>query len=128
MQEQSWTNKAARQKQPYNHNSGSKSFLQRQHELAEQRDESVDRMGLFKQTYVRDGTFLSQATEDAHVKLYELKQAIEALRKISEMLASQVEQMLKLIEEMSQAQRGPTMIPCGPVDAKWHTLLVRRRT
>ncbi|KAA0040895.1 CACTA en-spm transposon protein [Cucumis melo var. makuwa] len=33
-QEQSRTNKAARQKQPYNHSSGSKSFLQRQYELA----------------------------------------------------------------------------------------------
>ncbi|TYK00340.1 CACTA en-spm transposon protein [Cucumis melo var. makuwa] len=38
MQEESRTNKAARQKQPYNHNNGSKSFLQRQHELAEQRE------------------------------------------------------------------------------------------
>ncbi|KAA0058954.1 NBS-LRR type resistance protein [Cucumis melo var. makuwa] len=27
-------NKAAQQKQPYNHSSGSKSFLQQQHELA----------------------------------------------------------------------------------------------
>ncbi|KAA0063382.1 CACTA en-spm transposon protein [Cucumis melo var. makuwa] len=36
-QEQSLTNKAARQKQPYNHSSGSKSFLQRQYELAERR-------------------------------------------------------------------------------------------
>ncbi|KAA0045294.1 CACTA en-spm transposon protein [Cucumis melo var. makuwa] len=32
-QEQSRTNKAARQKQPYNHSSGSKSFLQRQYEI-----------------------------------------------------------------------------------------------
>ncbi|KAA0053370.1 CACTA en-spm transposon protein [Cucumis melo var. makuwa] len=35
--EQSWTNKATRQKQPYNHSSGSKSFLQRRHELAEKK-------------------------------------------------------------------------------------------
>ncbi|TYK16483.1 gamma-aminobutyrate transaminase POP2 [Cucumis melo var. makuwa] len=41
-QEQSRTNKAARY-QPYNHSSRSKSFLQRQHELVEQRAESVDR-------------------------------------------------------------------------------------
>ncbi|KAA0040827.1 CACTA en-spm transposon protein [Cucumis melo var. makuwa] len=66
MHEQSWTNKAARQKQPYNHSSGSKSFLQRQYELAERRGQPVDRMELFRETYVRAGTFVSQATEDAH--------------------------------------------------------------
>ncbi|KAA0033996.1 CACTA en-spm transposon protein [Cucumis melo var. makuwa] len=38
-QEQSRMNKAARQKQPYNHSSGSKSFLQRQYELAERKGE-----------------------------------------------------------------------------------------
>ncbi|KAA0057486.1 CACTA en-spm transposon protein [Cucumis melo var. makuwa] len=65
--EQSWMNKAARQKQPYNHSSGSKSFLQRQYELAEQREESVDRVELFWQTHVRDETFVSQVAEDAHV-------------------------------------------------------------
>ncbi|KAA0048129.1 CACTA en-spm transposon protein [Cucumis melo var. makuwa] len=47
-QKKSRTNKAARQKQPYNHSSGSKSFLQRQHKLAEQRRELVDRMELFR--------------------------------------------------------------------------------
>ncbi|KAA0035656.1 CACTA en-spm transposon protein [Cucumis melo var. makuwa] len=45
-QEQSRTNKAARQKQSYNHSSGSKSFLRRQHELVEQRGESVDQLML----------------------------------------------------------------------------------
>ncbi|KAA0056530.1 CACTA en-spm transposon protein [Cucumis melo var. makuwa] len=54
--EQLRTNKAARQKQPYNHSSGSKSFLQQQHELVEQRGESIDRVELFWQTHVRDGT------------------------------------------------------------------------
>ncbi|KAA0058444.1 CACTA en-spm transposon protein [Cucumis melo var. makuwa] len=44
--EQSWTNKVARQKKPYNHTSESKSFLQRQHELAEKKGESVDRCGV----------------------------------------------------------------------------------
>ncbi|KAA0063006.1 CACTA en-spm transposon protein [Cucumis melo var. makuwa] len=67
MHEQSRTNKAARQKQPYNHSSRSKSFLQRQHELCEQRGESIDRVELFRQTHVRDGMLVSQAAEYAHV-------------------------------------------------------------
>ncbi|KAA0055056.1 CACTA en-spm transposon protein [Cucumis melo var. makuwa] len=46
-EEQSRTNMAARQKQPYNHSTGSKSFLQSQHKLAEQRGESVDCVELF---------------------------------------------------------------------------------
>ncbi|XP_050944153.1 uncharacterized protein LOC127150444 isoform X2 [Cucumis melo] len=66
MQEQSRTNKAARQKQPYNHSSGSKSFLQRQYELAERRGQPVDRVELFRETHIRAGTFVSQAAEDAH--------------------------------------------------------------
>ncbi|TYJ97087.1 CACTA en-spm transposon protein [Cucumis melo var. makuwa] len=65
--EQSRTNKAARQKQPYNHSSGSKSFLQRQYELAKRRGQSVDHVELFWETHVRAGTFVSQAAEDAHV-------------------------------------------------------------
>ncbi|TYK09603.1 CACTA en-spm transposon protein [Cucumis melo var. makuwa] len=71
--EQSWTNKAARQKQPYNHSSGSKSFLQRQYELAERKRESVDRVELFWETHVRAGTFVSQAAEDAHNQMLELQ-------------------------------------------------------
>ncbi|KAA0056276.1 CACTA en-spm transposon protein [Cucumis melo var. makuwa] len=51
--EQSRTNEAGRQEQPYNHSSGSKSFLQRQHELAEQKGELVDRVELFQETHVR---------------------------------------------------------------------------
>uniref|UniRef100_A0A9I9E1Y2 CACTA en-spm transposon protein n=2 Tax=Cucumis melo TaxID=3656 RepID=A0A9I9E1Y2_CUCME len=66
-QEQSRTNKAARQKQPYNHSSGSKLFLQRQYKLAERKGEPVDRVELFRKTHVRAGTFVSQAAEDAHV-------------------------------------------------------------
>uniref|UniRef100_A0A9I9EIP7 CACTA en-spm transposon protein n=1 Tax=Cucumis melo TaxID=3656 RepID=A0A9I9EIP7_CUCME len=66
MQEQSRINKIVRQKQPYNHSSGSKSFLQRQHELFEQREELIDHVELFQQTHIRDGTFVSQAAEDAH--------------------------------------------------------------
>uniref|UniRef100_A0A9I9E476 CACTA en-spm transposon protein n=1 Tax=Cucumis melo TaxID=3656 RepID=A0A9I9E476_CUCME len=50
--EQSRTNKAAKQKQPYNHSSGSKSFLQRQYELAERRGQPVDRVELFRETHV----------------------------------------------------------------------------
>ncbi|KAA0032480.1 CACTA en-spm transposon protein [Cucumis melo var. makuwa] len=71
--EQSRTNKAARQKQPYNHSSGSKSFLQRQYELAERKEEPVDRMELFWETHVRAGTFVSQAAEDAHNQMLELQ-------------------------------------------------------
>ncbi|KAA0056292.1 CACTA en-spm transposon protein [Cucumis melo var. makuwa] len=65
-QEQSWTNKVARQKQPYNHSSGSKSFLQKQYELAERKGERVDRVELLLETHVRAGTFVSQDAEDAH--------------------------------------------------------------
>ncbi|TYK21553.1 CACTA en-spm transposon protein [Cucumis melo var. makuwa] len=72
-QEQSRTNKAARQKQPYNHSSGSKSFLQRQYELAERRGQPVDRVELFRETHVRAGTFVSQAAEDAHNQMLELQ-------------------------------------------------------
>ncbi|KAA0066435.1 CACTA en-spm transposon protein [Cucumis melo var. makuwa] len=71
-QEQSRTNKAVRQKQPYNHSSGSKSFLQRQYELAERRGQPIDRVELFRETHVRAGTFVSQAAEDAHNQMLEL--------------------------------------------------------
>ncbi|KAA0056417.1 CACTA en-spm transposon protein [Cucumis melo var. makuwa] len=71
--EQSRTNKAARQKQPYNHSSGSKSFLQRQYELAKRKKELVDRVELFRETHVRVGTFMSQAAEDAHNQMLELQ-------------------------------------------------------
>ena len=69
MQEQSQTNKAARQKQPYNHSSGSKSFLQRQHDLAKEQGLSVDSLELFRETHARSGEFISQAVADAHVSL-----------------------------------------------------------
>ncbi|KAA0047463.1 CACTA en-spm transposon protein [Cucumis melo var. makuwa] len=48
-------NKAARQKQPYNHSSGSKSFLQRQYELVERKGESIDCVELFRETHIRAG-------------------------------------------------------------------------
>uniref|UniRef100_A0A9I9E2N7 CACTA en-spm transposon protein n=1 Tax=Cucumis melo TaxID=3656 RepID=A0A9I9E2N7_CUCME len=60
-------------KQPYNHSSGSKSFLQRQHELAERRGQPVDRVELLRETHVRAGTFVSQAAEDAHNQMLELQ-------------------------------------------------------
>uniref|UniRef100_A0A9I9DRG4 CACTA en-spm transposon protein n=1 Tax=Cucumis melo TaxID=3656 RepID=A0A9I9DRG4_CUCME len=50
--EQSRTNKAARQKQPYNHSSESKSFLQRQYDLAERKEKSIDCVELFWESYV----------------------------------------------------------------------------
>ncbi|KAA0062091.1 CACTA en-spm transposon protein [Cucumis melo var. makuwa] len=71
--EQSRTNKVGRQKQPYNHSSGSKSFLQRQYELAERKGKSVDRVELFRETHVQVGTFVSQAAEDAHNQMLELQ-------------------------------------------------------
>ncbi|KAA0045075.1 CACTA en-spm transposon protein [Cucumis melo var. makuwa] len=71
--EQSRTNKAARQKQPYNHSSGSKSFLQRQYELAERRGQPINRVELFWETHVRAGTFVSQTPEDAHNQMLELQ-------------------------------------------------------
>ncbi|KAA0055996.1 CACTA en-spm transposon protein [Cucumis melo var. makuwa] len=67
--EQSRTNKAARQKQPYNHSSGSKSFLQRQYELLERKGKPIDRVKLFRETHVRVGTFVSQVAEDVHPTL-----------------------------------------------------------
>ncbi|KAA0055858.1 CACTA en-spm transposon protein [Cucumis melo var. makuwa] len=57
--EQLRMNKAARQKQPYNHSSGSKLFLQQHHELAEKKGKLVDRMELFRETHIRVGTFVS---------------------------------------------------------------------
>uniref|UniRef100_A0A9I9E288 CACTA en-spm transposon protein n=1 Tax=Cucumis melo TaxID=3656 RepID=A0A9I9E288_CUCME len=71
-QEQSRTNKAARQKQSYNQSSGSKLFLQRQHKLAEKKGESIDRVELFRETHIRAGTFVSQAIEDTHNQMLEL--------------------------------------------------------
>ncbi|TYK19813.1 CACTA en-spm transposon protein [Cucumis melo var. makuwa] len=146
MQEQSRTNKAARQKQPYNHSSGSKSFLQRQHELAERRGQPVDRVELFRETHVRAGTFVSQAAEDAHnqmlelqsqpipegsqplsedeicdqstqkeielqAKLHEALERIEVQDRNHQALASQVEAMKKMIEDLTRAQQGPPHDP-----------------
>ena len=61
MKEQLRTDKAARQKQPYSHSSGSKSFLQRQHDIAEERGLPVDQLELFRETHARSGEFISQA-------------------------------------------------------------------
>ncbi|KAA0055175.1 CACTA en-spm transposon protein [Cucumis melo var. makuwa] len=71
--EQSRTNKATRQKQPYNHSSWFKSFLQRQYELTERKGKPVDRVELFRETHVRVETFVSQAAEDAHNQMLELQ-------------------------------------------------------
>uniref|UniRef100_A0A9I9E8B8 CACTA en-spm transposon protein n=1 Tax=Cucumis melo TaxID=3656 RepID=A0A9I9E8B8_CUCME len=56
--EQSLKNKAARQKQPYNHSKGG---------------ELIDRVNLFRQTHIRDGTFVSLAVEDAHHQMLKLQ-------------------------------------------------------
>ncbi|KAA0046351.1 CACTA en-spm transposon protein [Cucumis melo var. makuwa] len=171
-QEQSRTNKAARQKQPHNHSSRSKSFLQRQYELAERRGQPVDRVELFRETHVRAGTFVSQAAEDAHpipegsqplsedeicdqvlgrrpgyskglgwgpkpkarrtasasssstscsqstqkeielqAKLHEALERIEVQDRNHQALASQVEAMKKMIEDLTRAQQGPPHNP-----------------
>ena len=52
-------NKAAKAKQPYNHNSGAKLFLQRKHELTEQRGHPIDHVELFTKTYAWGGQFIS---------------------------------------------------------------------
>ena len=62
-------NEAVRTNQPYNHSSGTKSFLQRQHELIEQRDHPIDCVELFWETHAQCGQFISQAAADAHVSL-----------------------------------------------------------
>ncbi|TYK29077.1 CACTA en-spm transposon protein [Cucumis melo var. makuwa] len=152
-QKQSRTNKAARQKQSYNHSSGSKSFLQRQYELAERKGEPADRVELFQETHVRAGTVVSQAAEDVHVlgrrlgyskglgwgpkahrtasasssstsclqstekeielqaKLHEALERIEVQDRNHQALASQVESMKKMIEELTRAQQGPPHDP-----------------
>ncbi|KAA0060721.1 CACTA en-spm transposon protein [Cucumis melo var. makuwa] len=49
------------------------SFLQRQHELAEKKGESIDRVELFRKIHVRAGTFVSQDTKDTHNQMLELQ-------------------------------------------------------
>ncbi|KAA0046898.1 CACTA en-spm transposon protein [Cucumis melo var. makuwa] len=70
---QSLMNRAARLKRHYNHSRGTKSFLQRQHELADQRGHSIDRVELFKKTHDRDGQFVSSVATDAHNQIMELQ-------------------------------------------------------
>ncbi|KAA0065781.1 CACTA en-spm transposon protein [Cucumis melo var. makuwa] len=43
------------------------------YKLAERKEEPVDRVKLFRETHVRAGTFVSQATEDAHNQMLELQ-------------------------------------------------------
>ena len=69
MSEEPRRNKAARQKQPYRHSSGSKSFLQRQHDLVEERGIPVDRLELFRETHARSGEFISPVAANVHVSL-----------------------------------------------------------
>ena len=71
MQEHSRRNKDARQKQAYNHSSGSKSFLQRQHKLAKQQGYSLSgneicevvlgrQPGLLKRSWLRTKAQVTQ--------------------------------------------------------------------
>uniref|UniRef100_A0A9I9EAB6 CACTA en-spm transposon protein n=1 Tax=Cucumis melo TaxID=3656 RepID=A0A9I9EAB6_CUCME len=143
------------------------------HELTEQRGEPVDRVKLFRQTHVRDETFVSQTAEGAHNQMLELQSQstlkgsqplsgdeicetvlgrqlsyskglgwgpklkackmmsassftmscpqsiveLQAMQWIEEQtrnhktLVSEVEQMRKLIEDMTRAQQGPPHDP-----------------
>ena len=62
-------NRADRGKQPYNHSSGGKSFLQQHHELATQQGHPTDCVELFKETHARGGQFVLQVAADGHVSL-----------------------------------------------------------
>ncbi|TYK31695.1 CACTA en-spm transposon protein [Cucumis melo var. makuwa] len=149
-QEQSRTNKAARQKQPYNHSSGSKLFLQRQYEIATEdahnqmlelqsqptpegsqplfEDEICDRVLGRRPGYSKglgwgpkpkarrttsassSSTSCSQSTEkeiELQAKLHEALERIEVQDRNHQALASQVESMKKMIEELTRAQQGP---------------------
>ncbi|KAA0055839.1 CACTA en-spm transposon protein [Cucumis melo var. makuwa] len=64
--EQSSMNMAVRVRQPYNHNSDAKSFLQRQHELVEHWGHPIDCVKLLKETHAPSGQFVSQVAADAH--------------------------------------------------------------
>ncbi|KAA0043360.1 CACTA en-spm transposon protein [Cucumis melo var. makuwa] len=160
-QEQSRTNKAARQKQSYNHSSGSKSFLQRQYELAERKGESAtedahnqmlelqsqptpegsqpfsedeicDQMLSRRPGYSKglgwgpkpkarrtasassSSTSCSQSTEkeiELQAKLHEALEWIEVQDRNHQALASQVESMKKMIEELTCAQHEPPHDP-----------------
>ncbi|KAA0046652.1 CACTA en-spm transposon protein [Cucumis melo var. makuwa] len=165
-QEQSRINKAARQKQPYNHSSGSKSFLQRQYELAERRGQPVDRVELFRETHNQMLELQSQPTPEGsqplsedeicdqvlgrrpgyskglgwgpkpkdrrtasasssstsclqstqkeielQAKLHETLERIEVQDRNHQALASQVEAMKKMIEDLTCAQQGPPHDP-----------------
>ena len=60
--------KAVRVQQPYNHKSGTKSFLQQQVELTELHGRPVDRVKLFKETHAcSSGDFISPTVENAFV-------------------------------------------------------------
>ncbi|KAA0038334.1 CACTA en-spm transposon protein [Cucumis melo var. makuwa] len=73
LQEQSRMNNATRQKQPYNHSSESKLFLQRQHELAEEQGQPVGHVQLFRETHARSGQFILQAAADAYNQMLEIR-------------------------------------------------------
>ncbi|KAA0054221.1 CACTA en-spm transposon protein [Cucumis melo var. makuwa] len=115
--EQSRTNKAARQKQPYNHSSESKSFLQRQPQRMRIRSGYLKGLGWGPKPKARrttsassSSTSCSQSTQkviELQAKLNEALKWIEVQDRNHQVLASQVEQMQKLIEEFTRAQQGP---------------------
>ncbi|KAA0045339.1 CACTA en-spm transposon protein [Cucumis melo var. makuwa] len=81
------TNNIARAKQLYNHSSGSKLFLQQQHELIEQQGQPVDREESFEETLANmSGQFVSQAATNVHHQMLELQSQLtpEGSRPLSE--------------------------------------------
>ncbi|KAA0062463.1 CACTA en-spm transposon protein [Cucumis melo var. makuwa] len=105
-QEQSRTNKVARQKQPYNHSNGSKSFLQRQYELAESKGEPINRVNQMLELQ-------SQPTLEGSQPLSEdeICDQVFVQDRNHQALASQVERMPKMIEDFTHAQHGPPHDP-----------------
>ncbi|KAA0037869.1 CACTA en-spm transposon protein [Cucumis melo var. makuwa] len=155
------------QEQPYNHSSGSKSFLQRHYELAERKGESIDRNGVVSENtrsswdnqmlklqsqpspegsqplsedeicdqvldrqpgYSKDlgwgskpkarrtasasssSISCSQSTKkeiELQAKLNKALERIEVQDRNLQALASQVETMKKMIEELTRAKQGP---------------------
>ncbi|KAA0025282.1 CACTA en-spm transposon protein [Cucumis melo var. makuwa] len=119
--EQSQTNKAARQKQPYNHSSRSKSFLQRWPPRMRIRPGYSKGLGWGPKPKTRrtasassSSTSCSPSTEkeiELQAKLHEALERIEVQDRNHQALASQVESMKKMIEGLTRAQQEPPHDP-----------------
>ncbi|KAA0064074.1 CACTA en-spm transposon protein [Cucumis melo var. makuwa] len=124
LQEQSSMNRAARAKQPYNHSSDAKSFLHRQHELAEQRGHPINRVDLFKETNVRGGQLISSTIADAHVDDRVTQKVLVGAPSQSpnSMLA-----VLRLHSTSESWCSPKEVFPTHPMRCEWVALLTRRR-